>query len=60
MEFLDNLFLSIHDRFIKRELKRRNTERGTIDFNQVRTIGILFDGSKVENEVIVNLSLIHI
>ncbi len=54
MEYFDKLFLSIHDRFIKRELKRRNTERGTIDFNKVKTIGILFDGSKIENEVIVN------
>lgn len=54
MEFLDKLFLSIHDRFIKSELKRRNTERETLDFNKVKTIGILFDGSQVENEVIVN------
>ena len=54
MEYFDKLFLSIHDRFIKRELKKRNTERGTIDFNKVKTIGILFDGTNPENEFIVN------
>lgn len=53
MEYFDNLFLSIHDRYIKRELSRRNTIPETLDFNKVRTIAILFDGTQPENEVIV-------
>lgn len=53
MEYFDKFFLSIHDRFIKKELSRRNTIPETLDFNKVRTIAIIFDGTKSENEVIV-------
>ena len=54
MEFLTNLKLRWHEFVLRKRIKRKHINHHSININQAKKIGILFDGTQDENSIFVD------